>query len=131
MQSLDRLIMDELEAIDTFDKGTESDSFTSSFRIRTRLPRSRIFPVTSGSVTVSSFARWDRPAACPIREYYIELRKSEPWYRPDQSFGSVRFPVSRTASFIWRGLPSGNYYLEIWVANSNSNCVLLGDISVT
>lgn len=81
------------------DDFADTDEFTASFGIRTRPPRSRLFPVTSGSITISGSARWDQPSACPVREYHIELRKSELWYRPDGSFGSVRFPVSRSASF--------------------------------
>lgn len=114
-----------------FDEFDDVDEFVSTFRIRTRLPSSRLFPVTRGAVTVSSSARWDRPASCPVRDYHIQLHKSESWYRPNRSFGSARFPISRAANFTWNNLPSGNYYLEIWVGNTNPNCILLGDITVT
>ena len=109
----------------------EEDFFSSSFSIRRQSLRSRIFSVSSGSATVTSSARWDRPGSCSIREYSIGLRKSEPWYLPDQTFGSFRFPIPGSASPTWSGLPTGNYYLEITVGNSNPYCVLLGDITVT
>jgi hypothetical protein len=116
---------------DAFDDLGAGDEFTGSFRIRTRLPQTRVFPVTSGSVSVTSSPRWDRPSACPVRSYRMTLWRKTAFFLPDENEGSRTFPIPGTATDTWTGLAPDSYYLEINVGNSNPSCILLGDITVT
>lgn len=113
-----------------FDDGYDFDDFSAAFRIRQRLPQSRIFPVTSGTASVTSSARWDRPAACPIRQYTITLWRNVDWWF-DENLGTKTFVIPGTTTATWTGLPSGNYYLEIYVGSTNPDCILLGNVTVT
>lgn len=61
------LLLEEME--------DSADNFTGSFRLTTRLPRSREFSVSNGFVQVKSSARWNYPSprVCPINRYQIRL----------------------------------------------------------
>ena len=119
---------DEIDAL--IDELDDVDEFKSTFRIKSRLPSTRIFPVTSGTVTVTVSARWDRPSACPIRNYTIRLWRNVDWWF-DDNHGAKTFPAPGSHTAKWTGLPSGDYYLEIDTGSTNPNCVLSGDIEVT
>jgi hypothetical protein len=107
----------------------ENASFASSFKITTRLPESRKFTVSTGTVSVTSSAGWDRPSACPIRQYQIRLWKSGRVY--DDDLGAFTFAIGGSATATWTNLSPGEYYLEITVNNGNPSCFLLGNITVT
>jgi hypothetical protein len=121
------LDLDVLE--DLLDDRYDVDAFSASFRIRQRLPKSRIFPVTSGTINVTSSARWDRPSACQVRQYTITPhRVGWVW---DDDFEPKTFVIPGTTNRTWSGLPQGDYYLEIFVGSSNPECILLGNVTVT
>lgn len=124
--------MDRLDyAIDELmDELDELDEFTASFRIKQRLPSTRIFPVSSGTVSVTSTARWNWPARCPVKTYQMTLWRNVDWWFDDNK-GTRTFTVGTTGTQSWSGLESGDYYLEIYVPSGNPDCVLLGNITVT
>ena len=113
-------------------QGDEEEQFLARFQIRQRLPMSRLFPVSSGSVTVRSTAGWDRPAQCAQRAstYSITLWRQVDWWW-DENHGTKTFPTRGTATATWSGLPSGTYYVELYVGNSDTNCILVGELDIT
>jgi len=121
---------DEIDAL--IDDLDDVDEFKAPFRIKTRLPSTRIFPVTGGKVTVTTRStRWDRPSACPIRSFTVRLWRNVDWWF-DDNHGARTFPVvAGSHTETWTGLPAGDYYLEIDVGSTNPNCVLSGEIEVT
>ena len=52
-------------------------------------------------------------------------------YISDSEYGSCEFDVGRPSSRVWTKIPDGQYYLTIWTGNTNPNCCLIGDISVS
>ena len=83
----------------------------------------------NGTVTVTCDGHMDRPAACPIQVYSIELVAKGTVI--DSSKGVKTYPANGSNhGESWRGLPAGQYYLNIWIDNSNPNCHLIGTINV-
>ena len=109
--------------------GASSSGFRGQFDIMARLPKSRSFNVPGDFVAVTSDAYWIGPSGwCRRGDYYMVLHQ-EYWYG-DRDVGSRLFLEGRPETKAWTGLSSGTYYLEIWVPNTNPNCVLHGDIEV-
>lgn len=106
-----------------------STGFRGNFDITARLPKSRSFYVPHDFVEVTSDAYWIGPDEwCRRGEYYMVLNE-ERWYG-DREVGSRLFLQGRSETKAWTDLSSGSYYLEIWVPNTNPNCLLHGDIEV-
>jgi hypothetical protein len=106
-----------------------SNGFSGQFEITARLPKSRSFSVPHDFVEVTSYAYWIGPGEwCRRGEYYMVLNE-ERWYG-DREIGSRLFLQGRSETKAWTGLSRGTYYLEIWVPNTNPNCLLHGDIEV-
>lgn len=105
--------------------------WTGSFNITTRLPKSRRFSVSSGSVEVRSGASWESSEACPeSSNYNITLWQDvENWF--DSNHGSETYPVPGADTKTWTELPSGEYYLEIYYPNTNPYCRISGNLNVT
>lgn len=114
----------------TLNSGVVSPSWKGIFDITTRLPESRKFSVSSGSVTVKSSARWRRPASCPSSANYT-IRLWEDVWGPDTGYGGKSYPVPGTDTKTWSNLPNGTYYLEIDWGNTKPSCRIDGNLDVT
>lgn len=103
--------------------------FRSTISLRYRYLRSRTFNVSGGFVNVTCDAAWNVPSCVP-NTYYMTLSKERTlWF--DKELGSMGFPVGRSFTADWRGLSSGDYYLEIWFPTDHDpSCELSGNIDV-
>ena len=95
------------------------------------------FHVSDGGVVVTANATWqpseewqgaERPQ-CGESTYNVTLSDSGWLY--DSEYGTCSFAMGTQFSRQWTNLPENDYYLTIWVNNSNPNCCLEGDIEVS
>jgi hypothetical protein len=76
------------------------------------------------------------PPRCTVEYYYVELAK-EKW-GPDKHISKNRlsiYPHKERQLLVWRQLPEGEYYMNIWredegVFRRTPGCLLKGDITV-
>jgi N-acetylmuramoyl-L-alanine amidase len=106
--------------------------WSGTFAIKIRLPSSRIFSVTRGAVTVEASATWSGYRTIPLAsDFSITLWRNVDWGSDDDK-GSVSFPTNgTTASSTWKDLSNADYYLEIYVGNTDPSYTLNGTVSVT
>jgi hypothetical protein len=106
--------------------------WSGTFEIKMRLPSSRIFSVTRGTVMVEASATWSGIRTIPLpSDFTITLWRDVDWGR-DENKGSATFPTNgTTTSFTWSNLSNADYYLEIYVGNTDPYYTLNGNLSVT
>lgn len=107
--------------------------WSGTFDITTRLPKSRVFTVTRGAVTVEASATWSGYRTIPLPpQFTIRLWKENSWWRSNDNKGGVTYPTTGTsATNTWSDLENGDYYLEIDVGNTDPAYRLRGNVSVT
>jgi Domain of unknown function (DUF4157) len=111
--------------------------FTSTMDICRRILKSRVFHISQGGLIVSADAGWEASAEwqgseapmCGEAIYNMTLNKKG-WLF-DSEYGSCEFAMGRSFLRTWGNLPEGDYYLTIWTNNTNPNCCLRGDITVS
>ena len=104
-------------------------SFSKSFSFHKHyVGQSRFVVAEHGLVTVAAHASWDRPGACKLPNFDIELVKTGFL----GSAGALTFPATgRTASHSWSNLGAGTYYLVFDSTNDEPSCELAGAVTVT
>jgi hypothetical protein len=107
--------------------------WSGSFDITARLPKSRVFTVTRGAVTVEASAAWSGYRTLPLpSQFVIRLWKENSWYRSDDNKGDRLYPTTgSSATQTWPDLDNGDYYLEIDAGNGDPGYRLRGNVSVT
>ncbi len=114
-----------------------SPIFDSTMEICHHLLKSRVFHVSQGGIVVTAHASWEaspdwrgaEPPSCGHDMYNMTLtRVAWPF---DSEVANCEFQNGRSVSKNWTGLPEDDYYLTIWTNNTNPNCCLRGEISVS
>ncbi len=113
--------------------------FDSTMLICHRLLNSRTFHVDNGVVTATLQGVWAPadtkteslvpPECSTVPYYHITLMRKGLVF--DSEISTHPVPFGHRTTRTWTGLASGDYYLTIWTNNTNPNCCLEGDISVS
>lgn len=110
--------------------------FSSSLQICHTLLKSRVFTVSQGGLIAALDTRWAGPeegaASCETHKtapYHVTLVKRG--YLFNDQYGTCAFQPQQLSTRVWKGLPEGEYHLEIWTNNTNPNCCLEGTIEVS
>lgn len=108
---------------------SKQSSFDSTISIKHRYLKSRIFSVTSGTVSVTIDAHWVANCA-DISHLNVSLTRDINW-GIDREQGTKQFKIGQSDTHSWSDLPEGNYYLTFFfAANTNPHCELSGTINV-
>lgn len=110
--------------------------FSSSLQICHSLLKSRAFTISQGGLVAALDTRWAGPeegaASCETHKtapYHVTLVKKG--YIFNDQYGTCAFQPQQLSTRVWKGLPEGEYHLEIWTSNTNPNCCLEGTIEVS
>jgi hypothetical protein len=104
-------------------------TFTKPFSFRKHYVGESTFVVAvHGTVTVPAHATWNRPGACKLPTFSIELDKAG-------MFGSEGARTSTTNGATttqkWTNLGVGTYHLVFDSTNDTTDCKLMGAVTVT
>jgi hypothetical protein len=106
-----------------------ASSFSSPFKFHKHYAgTSKIIVPAHGAVAVAAHATWDRPAACKLPTFTIELVKAGLF----GSEGSRTYATTgATTTQTWTNLGVGTYHLVFDTANDDIKCVLEGAVTVS
>jgi Domain of unknown function (DUF4157) len=114
---------------ETYAPSKSSGDFESYFSMSARLPGTRDFDVRVGgtvSATVKSDTKYDEIAGGKMT---VILHRKEPWYERDDDVDPIQeLTIRGEATFTWRGLEQGTYYVELFHL---SGLTVKGTISIT
>jgi hypothetical protein len=104
-------------------------TFTKPFSFHKHYAGKSTFVVSAhGTVTVAAHATWDRPAACKLPTFDVELVRSG----LSGSEGARAYPTTgATSTRLWANLEGGTYHLVFDSTNDDAGCELVGAVTVT
>lgn len=104
-------------------------TFTKSFSFRKHyVGESKFVVPVHGTVTVAAHATWNRPGACKLPTFTIELDKAGMF----GSEGARTYPTNgATTTQKWTNLGVGTYHFVFDSINDTDDCQLIGAVTVT
>jgi hypothetical protein len=106
-----------------------ASGFDTTLGMCKELKSQRNFKVDTGGLELTLRSR-NQSAACPVRDYLVELWKYNGRIWPDGDFGSKTVPAGKTVRLRWRNLPQGEYYFVFKVGNRDPGCCVQANMSV-